>query len=157
MRLLIKQRVFSWTDTYDVYDEQENPKYFVKSKMFSMGHEIHVSDIRTNQEIGVIQQIPFSFIPKFQIWVQGNLIGTIRKKFSFFHPQYQVDFNGWRVEGDFWGWDYNVLDESRHIMSISKELFYWGDTYVLEFDSPQDEFMGLLLVIAIDAANCQNR
>lgn len=30
MRLLIKQRVFSWTDSYDVYDENENPKYFVK-------------------------------------------------------------------------------------------------------------------------------
>ena len=29
MRLLIKQRVFSWTDTYDVYDENENAKYFV--------------------------------------------------------------------------------------------------------------------------------
>ena len=28
MRLLIKQRVFSWTDSYDVYDENENPKYF---------------------------------------------------------------------------------------------------------------------------------
>ena len=26
MRLLIKQRVFSWTDSYDVYDENENPK-----------------------------------------------------------------------------------------------------------------------------------
>ncbi len=26
MRLLIKQRVFSWTDSYDVYDENENAK-----------------------------------------------------------------------------------------------------------------------------------
>ncbi len=34
MRLLIKQRVFSWTDTYDVYDENENRKYFVKTEMF---------------------------------------------------------------------------------------------------------------------------
>ena len=32
MRLLIKQRVFSWTDTYDVYDEYEHPKYFVKAE-----------------------------------------------------------------------------------------------------------------------------
>ena len=33
MRLLIKQRVFSWTDSYDVYDENENPKYFVKAEL----------------------------------------------------------------------------------------------------------------------------
>ncbi len=30
MKLLIKQRVFSWTDTYDVYDENGAPKYFVR-------------------------------------------------------------------------------------------------------------------------------
>lgn len=37
MKLLIKQRVFSWTDTYDVYDEDGNPKYFVKAEFFCSG------------------------------------------------------------------------------------------------------------------------
>ena len=36
MKLLIKQRVFSWTDTYDVYDEYDEPKYFVKAEMFRL-------------------------------------------------------------------------------------------------------------------------
>ena len=27
MKLLVKQRVFSWTDSYDVYDENEYLKY----------------------------------------------------------------------------------------------------------------------------------
>ena len=31
MRLLIKQRVFSWSDTYDVYDEEGNVRYFVRA------------------------------------------------------------------------------------------------------------------------------
>ena len=31
MRLLIKQRVFSWSDTYDVYDEEGNAKYFIEN------------------------------------------------------------------------------------------------------------------------------
>lgn len=29
MQLLIKQRVFSWSDTYDIYDEQGNQKYSI--------------------------------------------------------------------------------------------------------------------------------
>ena len=33
MKLLIKQRVFSWTDTYDVYDEYDEPKYFVNLRI----------------------------------------------------------------------------------------------------------------------------
>ena len=55
MRLLIKQRVFSWTDSYDVYDENENPKYFIKAEFFSLGHQLHVYD-RNNHELGVIRQ-----------------------------------------------------------------------------------------------------
>ena len=35
---------FSWTDTYDVYDEKEEPKYFVKAEFFALGHQIHVYD-----------------------------------------------------------------------------------------------------------------
>ena len=31
MRLLIKQRVFSWSDTYDVYDEEGNVRYRERS------------------------------------------------------------------------------------------------------------------------------
>ena len=31
MQLLIKQRVFSWSDTYDIYDEDGNQKYFIKN------------------------------------------------------------------------------------------------------------------------------
>ena len=30
MKLCIKQRVFSWGDKFDIYDEQGNVKYFVK-------------------------------------------------------------------------------------------------------------------------------
>ena len=37
MRLLIKQRVFSWSDTYDIYDENENIRYFVKAEVFALG------------------------------------------------------------------------------------------------------------------------
>lgn len=30
MRLLFRQRFFSWFDSYDIYDERENPVYTVK-------------------------------------------------------------------------------------------------------------------------------
>ncbi|MFR8331036.1 MAG: hypothetical protein ACLU9S_00605 [Oscillospiraceae bacterium] len=37
MKLLIRQRVFSWSDTYDVYDEAGTPKYYVKAEVFTLG------------------------------------------------------------------------------------------------------------------------
>ncbi len=156
MKLLIKQRVFSWTDTYDVYDEAGNPVYYVKADFFTLGHQIHVYEKNTGREVGGVFQKLMTFMPKFEVNVNGACVGEIHKKFSLFKPQYEIDFNGWRVEGDFLGWDYDVYSEDKSIIHISKELFHWGDTYVIDINNPQDELMGLLLVIAIDAANCSN-
>lgn len=153
MELLIKQRVFSWTDSYDIYDADGNRKYFVKAEFFSLGHQLHVSDANGN-EIGVIKQRLFSFLPAFDIEIGGVVRGSIQKQFALFRPKYEVDCMGWRVEGDFLGWDYDVYSGCSPVIHISKKLFQWGDTYVIDIANPEDELMGMLLVIAIDAANC---
>ena len=153
MQLLIKQRVFSWTDSYDIYDESGNAKYFVKAEILALGHQLHVYD-SNGCEIGVIHQKLFRLLPEFEIEMNGYTIGQIQKQFTLFFPRYDIDFNGWRVEGDLMGWDYDVYSGNRAIIHISKELLRWGDTYVIDFENPEDELMGMLLVIAIDAANC---
>lgn len=155
MKLLIKQRVFSWSDTYDIYDEDENPKYYVEAEMFSWGHQLHVYDC-FNNEIGIIHQKVFSFLPEFSIEIQGEIVGTIYKNFTFFKNNYEVDFKGWKVEGNYTGWNYDVYDGDELIVNISKKLFTWGDTYVLDFVDEKDEIDGLMLVIAIDAAHCKD-
>ena len=155
MKLLIKQRVFSWSDTYDIYDEFENPKYYVEAEIFSWGHQLHVYD-HSGNEVGIIHEKVFSFLPEFSIEIQGETVGTIYKNFTFFKNNYEVDFKGWKVEGNYTGWNYDVYDGDELILNISKKLFAWGDTYVLDFADEKDEINGLLLVIAIDAANCKN-
>lgn len=155
MRLLIKQRVFSWTDTYDVYDENGYAKYYVKSEFFSIGHKIHVYDTLTDLEVGSISEKLLTFLPEFMIDVNGRNIGSVRKQFTLFRPKYHINYNNWKVTGDILGWDYDVLDSfDNEIMHISKQLLHFGDTYVLDFINPENEILGLLLVIAIDAANC---
>lgn len=156
MRLLIKQRVFSWTDTYDVYGEDGSVKYFVKAEFLALGHRLHVYDVSHN-EVGVVREKLMTLLPVFEIEKGGVVRGRIEKQFTLFKPKYEVDFNGWRAEGDFMGWDYDVYSGCSAVIHISKQLFHWGDTYVIDFADPADELMGLLLVIAIDAANCTNR
>jgi len=154
MELLIKQRVFSWTDTYDVCDASGAAKYFVKGDLFSLGHRIHIYDKHTGEELGCVQQRLLTLLPTFDISVGGCPVGSVKKKFTFFTQDYLVDYQGWDVEGDFLGWEYQVIEGNREVMSISKEWLAWGDTYTLRYRDPADEIPGLLLVIAIDAANC---
>ena len=59
MQLLIKQRVFSWSDTYDIYDEQGNQKYFVKNEFISLGHRLHV--MRRIMKLGLSNRNYFAF------------------------------------------------------------------------------------------------
>ena len=47
-----------------------------------------------------------------------------------------------------------MYDGSYCIAHISKELLRWRDTYVIDIANPEDEILGLMLVLAIDAANC---
>lgn len=155
MKLLIKQRVFAWGDTYDVYDEAGNVKYVVKAEVFAFGHQLHVCDASGN-EVGKISQKLLTIMPQFEIEVRGSVRGTIKKKFTLFHPQYDIDYNGWHAEGDFWGWNYEVSSGYRSIMHVNKQLLAWGDTYIIDIAQEQDELEAMMLVIAIDAANCDN-
>ena len=154
MQLLIKQRIFTITDNYYVYDETGEIRYEVEDELFRLGHQIHVYDKRTGREVGSVHQRFFTLMPEFEIVIDGRVMGTIRKKISFFTPQYEVDYRGWHVEGNLMGWDYQVMRGDMEVMTISKELFNWSDTYSLRYDNPADEIPGLLLVIAIDAVNC---
>ena len=157
MKLRIRQRIFSWGDSYDVYDEYGNARYEVRSALFSLGHQIHVYDKladESHDEVGFIRQKLFTLMPTFEIAIDGRVVGTVRKKFTLLRQNYEVDFRGWDVEGNFLGWDYQVLQGSQEILSITKEIWNWSDTYTLTFRNPADEIPGLLLVLAIDAANC---
>lgn len=155
MKLLIKQRVFSWVDTYDVFDEHMVPVYDVKAEVFTLGHRIHVYDKATGVEVASIRQKLMTFFPTFYLEMGGVSLGSIQRQFSLLRPSYQLDMNGWTVTGDILSWDYDVLDrEGYPVMHISKEPFRWGDTYVLDIPDPGDALICLLIAISIDAANC---
>ena len=85
------------------------------------------------------------------LW-KGN--SHLSKQFSFFKPRYEIDYNGWRVEGDFLGWDYDVYNGCSSIIHISKELFHMTDTYILDIADPKDALHVLMFVLAIDAEKC---
>ena len=153
MKLLFKQRFFSWFDSYDIYDEAGNAVYVVKGEL-SWGHLLRISDARGN-EVGYIKEKVLTWLPKFEMYVGENCIGSICKEFTFLRPKFNIDCRGWHVEGDWMEWDYKILNSAgQTIADVSKELFNWTDTYTIEIRNPQDALYALMLVLAIDAEKC---
>ncbi|MBE6900399.1 MAG: hypothetical protein E7479_07045 [Ruminococcaceae bacterium] len=153
MKLLFKQRFFSWFDSYDIYDESGNTVYTVKGQL-SWGHCLKIYD-SLGTEIGTVKERVLTFLPKFEIYLGNDYVGCISKEFSFFVPRFNIDFNGWHVDGDFFEWDYRILDSrGEEIATVSKELFNWTDTYVIDINDPKDAICALALVLAIDAEKC---
>lgn len=153
MKLLFKQRFFSWLDSYDIYNEAGQTVYTVKGQL-AWGHCLKIFGSR-GQEIGTVQERIFTFLPKFELYLGSNYVGCISKEFSFLKPRYNIDCNGWHVEGDWMEWDYRIVDHvGRHVASISKQIWNWTDTYVIDVENPADAICALMLVLAIDAEKC---
>ena len=153
MRLLFKQRMFSWFDSYDIFDEMGNNVFTVKGQL-SWGHCFKIFDA-TGRELGTVRQRVLTWFPKFEMYLGEQYVGCISKEFSLFRPRFHIDCNGWRIEGNYFEWDYSILDSmGRRIATISKELFNFTDTYAINVYNPQDALCVLMMVLAIDAEKC---
>ena len=129
MKLYFKQRFFSWFDSYDIFYEDGSVAYTVKGKL-SWGHKLVIYDM-AGRECG------------------------LRRRFSFIHPKYEIDFNGWKVIGNFLEWNYTITDAHGYVVAaVDKELFHLTDHYAIDVANPSDALPALMFTLAIDAEKC---
>lgn len=156
MKLLFKQRLFSWFDSYDIFDENGNTVYIVKGQL-SWGHCLKIFD-GSGRELGTVQERVFTLLPKFELYLGGTYVGCISKEFTLFTPRYHIDCNGWQVQGDFFEWNYRILGASgQEIAAVSKQFLNWTDTYVIDVCNSQDALCALMFVLAMDAEKCSRK
>ena len=153
MYLLFKQRLFSWFDSYDIFDRNGETLFTVKGQL-AWGHCLKIYN-RHNLEIATVKERIFTFLPKFELFEGERYIGCISKEFTFFLPKFNIDFNGWHIEGDLLEWDYSILNsQNTEIATVSKRIWNLTDTYEIFVENPDDALYALMLVLAIDAEKC---
>ena len=152
VKFVLRQRVFSWFDSYDICDEHGNFVYRVEGKL-DWGHKLLIYNAY-GDEIAQIKEEVFTFMPKFYMIINQQEVGVIQKEFSFLKPKFHVSFNDWTITGDFLGLNYEVLDQGRLVMKVYQELFRWSDSYVVDIVNEQDCLYCLMITLAIDAAKC---
>lgn len=153
MKLLFKQRLFSWLDSYDIYNEYGETAFTVEGKL-AWGHKLEVLD-PSGRHLGTVKEEVLTFLPRFALYLGEEYIGQIKEELTFFKPRFTLDCRDWQVSGDWLEWDYQVTDgQGRTVMTASKELFHWTDTYVMDIERDEDALLCLMIVLAIDAAKC---
>lgn len=151
MRLYIKEELFQTFPRFIVKDENGNDKYDVHTKPAAVmvGLKLHICDM-AGTEVGFIDQKALSLQSTFRLHVDGVQKATVAKKFTFLKPKYEVKELGWTIQGDFIAHNYTVTDAHGVVASIHKELFSWGDSFVLDLLDPAHELEALTVVFAID-------
>lgn len=156
MKLYFKQRPFSWLDSYEIYDENQQTVYQVEGKL-AFGHQFSLLN-QQGQIIGQVKEKIRLFVPEFELIVANQVIGSVKKEVTFFKPHFVVDFNNWEVKGDIFEWEYQVLDANQEIVAtISKDVWQWTDCYKIEVYQDSDALYVVMLVLAIDAQKDNNR
>lgn len=153
MRMLFQQRLFSWFDSYDIYSEHDETLFTVEGKL-AWGHCLHILDA-AGRHIATVQQQVLTFLPRFDLYIGEQQIGTITKEFTFFKPSFTLDCMGWQVNGDWLEWDYTITGPDGGLVAVvSKEVLHMTDTYVIDVADPANALGALMVVLAIDAEKC---
>ena len=91
MKLLFKQRLFSWLDSYDIYDQFGNTVYTVKGKL-SWGHKLHIMD-KNGVHIGTVKQVSGNFLEWDYVIKDrtGKKVAVISKELFNLTDTYVID------------------------------------------------------------------
>ena len=88
MKLLLRQRIFSWFDSFDIYDEEDRTVFTVEGQL-SWGHRLEIYD-PTGAHLGTVKERVLTFLPQFELYAGEQYLGCIRKEFTFFRPSFTL-------------------------------------------------------------------
>lgn len=151
-KFYINQRIFTFGDKYDIYDEQKNVAYYVSERLFTFGKQFEVYH-KTGRRVCYIKQKLFKFLPKYDLYMNDSIVATIHKKLSFVFSRYIIEsrYGDFEIEGDFFAWNFKITKGGKTICSVSKNFNFFKDKYEIIIADGIDEVFALGLVIILDA------
>ncbi len=149
MNLIVKQKFSLGFAKFEIYNENEEIVYTAEAK-FSFGGRLILYNT-FGAELGVVKGVPFSFLPRYEIYKEDVFLGSVRKKFSFFKPFFEIDYNGWTLEGSFSELEYRLnAPDGSPVASISRKAFSWTDRYFVSIHDDRSVIEILLIILCLD-------
>ncbi len=152
MKVYIKNKIFSWGGGSSVLDENKNPIFQVKGKVFSITRKKFLCDAEGNRLYTIRNKWLNFFVHKAYIYDrEKNKIATVKDKFFTARQQYFV--TGYpeeiKIDGKFFSLTAQILRNGEPVGTIRRQLTFIADAFELEAAEEDLPFL-IALVIAID-------
>lgn len=141
---------FALRDRFTIKNEKLEDVFTAEGKFFSLGKQITISTM-SGEELLFIKEKVWSFLSQFEFFVGDEMICEMKQELTFFKKRYTILSPSWRIEGDIWAHNYEIMEGNETIATIRKEFFSWMDAYEIDIFEPDYTELVLGIVIAIDA------
>lgn len=152
MRFVMKQKIFSLRDSFEIFNEHDELAYVAKGGFFSIRKGLTLKD-HTEAEVAKIKQKLLAWKPTFYITLQDGQRCMIKKCFfPLFKSRFLLKLPNAEVviDGDFFAHEYRFVVGNEEIACVSKRWFSFGDTYGVDIKYPEDIELILSCVAVID-------
>lgn len=144
MKFYVKQKFFSLTQDFNVWDEQGKVAYSVKGEWTFFRRRCRMVDETLKQTVADIKQKNFWWLPVFEVATSQQKV-RIQRKLQWLTRGYRLS-NGWQVQGKLGSFSFEIVDKKgQRIAKVSRKLFAMTDTF--EIDVPMAD-VDIPLVIA---------
>lgn len=148
MKLIIKEKHFSFQDTLNVRDEKDHQLYKVKSKLVSLGNKIIIQDVN-HEEAASIEENKVGFTPKYTIYQNGEKVAVVKKDKNLIGSDYTIEKLNWKITGNVEKEDFHIRKGLSTFASFKKKCISIGDAFVLDVNDEKDALTSLAIVAAV--------
>ncbi|MGN1398688.1 MAG: LURP-one-related/scramblase family protein [Erysipelotrichaceae bacterium] len=155
MKYYIEQKLFTFYDKFDIYDQDGKVAYYVEGQFLSFGKQFRIYD-HYDQQVGYIEQKVLTLLPQFEIYRDGQPIGTLVKELTLFKPNYYLKNSALTISGDILAHDYTINHNQTTVATITKQWLTVADKYQIAVNDDFDPVIAISVALAIDAVMSAN-
>lgn len=151
MRYVMKEKLWSFTDSFAIKNEAGEDVAIVDGKAFSFSEQLAFKDA-VGRELALIKQVVMAWGPTYEIYREGQLAATVKRK-GVLRTSFSIDVPGpddLVAEGSFTDHEYTFVRGGQAVAQISKQVFAWSDTYAVDVLPGEDAVLILATAVVID-------
>lgn len=151
MRYLVRQRLFSFNDSFNITDESGRTMFQIEGKVFSLGNKLNIYDTKGNNCIYIEQKL-FRFLPEYEIYENERLVARLKKQLTFFRSKIDIEseYGSFTIDGDVFSYNFSISRNGKLIATVNKKLISFSDSYAVDIAQGERDDFVLALVIVVD-------